>query len=92
MQKIAIWKEQKYERMHWISLLTFFISIRNKFLFAKWNGQFELYLEMFMGKFSGANLFLCLVVVVAQLEERSLPTPEICGSNPVIGKFYLLSV
>ena len=21
--------------------------------------------------------------------ERSLPTPEICGSNPNIGKFYL---
>ena len=29
--------------------------------------------------------------VVAQLVERSLLTPEICGSNPVIGKFYLLS-
>ena len=25
-------------------------------------------------------------VVVAQLEERSLQTPEICGSNPDIGK------
>ena len=25
-------------------------------------------------------------VVVAQLVERSLPTPEFCGSNPVIGK------
>ena len=25
-------------------------------------------------------------VVVAQLAERSLPTPEICGSNPNIGK------
>ena len=24
--------------------------------------------------------------VVAQLEEQSLPTPEICGSNPNIGK------
>ena len=24
---------------------------------------------------------------VAQLEERLLPTPEVCGSNPVIGKF-----
>ena len=27
-----------------------------------------------------------LAVVVAQLVERSLPTPEICGSNPDIGK------
>ena len=26
--------------------------------------------------------------VVAQLEERSLPTPEVRGSNPVIGKLY----
>ena len=26
---------------------------------------------------------------MAQLVERSLPTPEICGSNPNIGKFYL---
>ena len=25
-------------------------------------------------------------VVVAQLVERSLPIPEVCGSNPVIGK------
>ena len=24
-------------------------------------------------------------MVVAQLEERSLPTPEVCGSNPFIG-------
>jgi hypothetical protein len=27
-------------------------------------------------------------VVVAQLAERSLPTPEIRGSNPSIGKIY----
>ena len=25
-------------------------------------------------------------MVVVQLVERSVPTPEICGSNPVIGK------
>ena len=32
---------------------------------------------------------LCLfVVVVAQLVERSLPIPEVRGSNPVIGKIY----
>ena len=30
-------------------------------------------------------------VVVAQLVERSLLIPEIRGSNPAIGKFYLLS-
>ena len=29
------------------------------------------------------------VVVVAQVVERSLLTPEICGSNPNIGKFNL---
>ena len=28
-------------------------------------------------------------VVVAQLVERSLPIPEVRGSNPVIGKNYL---
>ena len=27
-------------------------------------------------------------VVVAQLVERSLPTPEVRSSNPVIGKIY----
>ena len=31
-----------------------------------------------------------LAVVVAQLVERSLPTPEIRGSKPVIGKFYII--
>ena len=30
-------------------------------------------------KYSGA-------VIVAQLVEQSLPKPEVCGSNPVIGK------
>ena len=33
--------------------------------------------------------FRIWVMVVAQLEERSLPTPETCGSNPNIGKIYL---
>ena len=28
-------------------------------------------------------------MVVAQLVERSIPTPEIHGSNPVIGKMYM---
>ena len=28
-------------------------------------------------------------VVVAHLVERSLPTPEVRGSNPVIGKNYM---
>ena len=33
-----------------------------------------------------------VTLVVAQLVgEQSLPTPEICGSNPAIGKCYLLS-
>ena len=30
-------------------------------------------------------------VVVAQLVERSLPIPEVRGSNPVIGKNLLIS-
>ena len=30
-------------------------------------------------------------MVVAQLVERSLPTPEIRASNPVIGNYILLS-
>ena len=28
-------------------------------------------------------------MVVAQLLERSLPKPEVRGSNPVIGKIYI---
>jgi len=28
-------------------------------------------------------------VVVAQLVERLLPIPEVCGSDPVIGKNYI---
>ena len=28
-------------------------------------------------------------VVVAQLVEWSLPTPEVCGLNPVIGQIYI---
>ena len=28
-------------------------------------------------------------MVVAQLVERLLLTPEVCGSNPVIGKIYI---
>ena len=31
------------------------------------------------------------VVVVAQMIEQSFPTPEISGSNPVIGNVFLLS-
>ena len=30
-------------------------------------------------------------VIVARLEERLLPIPKNSGSNPVVGKFYLLS-
>ena len=29
------------------------------------------------------------VVLVAQLVKRSLPTPEVHGSNPIIGKLYI---
>ena len=36
------------------------------------------------------NIFERLVVV-AQLVEQSLPTPQFRGSKPVIGKFYLIS-
>ena len=31
-----------------------------------------------------------LILVVAHLLEQLLPRPEIRGSNPVIGKFYIL--
>ena len=31
-------------------------------------------------------------VVVAQLVERSLPIPEVRGSNPVIGKILFISI
>ena len=32
------------------------------------------------------NILCCRAVVVTQLSERSLPTPEVCSSNPVIGE------
>ena len=37
-----------------------------------------------------AHFKRCLIwaAVVAQLAERLLLTPEVCGSNPVIGKIY----
>ena len=36
------------------------------------------------------KLYARQAVVLAQLVERSLSTPENLGSNPVIDKFYLL--
>ena len=36
-----------------------------------------------------AKHFLFRAVVVAQLVEQSLPTPEVRSSNPVIGKIYI---
>ena len=38
------------------------------------------------GPMSQTNFRVAWAVVVAQLVERSLPTPEVRGSNPVIGK------
>ena len=35
---------------------------------------------------------LMWAVVVTHLVERSLPIPEVCGSNPVIGKIYNMNV
>ena len=37
-------------------------------------------------------MLLNRAVVVAQLVERSLPTSEVCGSNPVIGKLFMFTV
>ena len=37
------------------------------------------------------KLFSSWEVVEAQLVERSLPIPEVCGSSPVIGKILLIS-
>ena len=37
---------------------------------------------------SAAKRFSHWAVVVAQLVERSLPIPEVHGSNPAIGKIY----
>ena len=38
------------------------------------------------GKKNEKYVFTLKEVVVAQLVERSLPNPEVRGSNPVIGK------
>ena len=32
-----------------------------------------------------------MAVVVAQLVDWALPTPDICGSNPIMDKFYFSS-
>ena len=47
--------------------------LANKILFRLWNFLFAHKME----------------VVVAQLVEQSLPTPEVRGLNPAIGKIYM---
>ena len=44
------------------------------------------YSHPFVGANIGNELYPSRAVVVAQLVEWSLPIPEVCGSNPVIGK------
>ena len=39
-------------------------------------------------KFYNIN-YRALVVVVVQLVEQMMPTPEVCSSNPVSCKFYI---
>ena len=41
-----------------------------------------------------AKMDICRAMVVAQLVEQLLPSPEICGSNPTVSKShdYLLAV
>ena len=50
-------------------------------------------IHKFRPKFDCNHLMLKAIlvkaVVVAQLVERSLPTPELRDSNPVIGKIYI---
>ena len=43
----------------------------------------------FINKYSINKTWFLGEVVVAQLVERSLPIPEVCNSNPVIGKIYI---
>ena len=42
--------------------------------------------------YSMAKMAFYLAVFVAQLEERSLQTPEVRGSSPVIGKLYFSDI
>ena len=44
---------------------------------------------VYLGNTSKRSLNNCRAVVVAQLVERLLPIPEVCGSIPVIGKKYI---
>ena len=46
------------------------------------------YARQKLGRFDSNNI-VHWEVVVAQLVERSLSIPEVCGSTPVIGKFIL---
>ena len=52
-----------------------------------WMINFNPFLLKFsVGLISSGQEDMSLAVVVAQLVEGSLPTPEVRGSNPVIGK------
>ena len=49
------------------------------------------YLPTYLPTYLPVNTSQFGAVVLAHLLERSVLTPVICSSNPVIGKFYLLS-
>ena len=53
-----------------------------KSLWMPWKQKTKLHLR--------ANIFNFTALVVAQLVERSLPKPEVCGSNPVI--YFILNI
>ena len=46
-----------------------------------------LVLFLFIVKWKSLSITITLGVVVSQLAEWLLPSPEVCGSNPVIGEF-----
>ena len=70
------WKLKKRKELGLVSLMTWLFEVSDrlmvKFLFID---------EIILFNNCGSR-----AVVVAQLAERSLPTPEICGSNPDISK------
>ena len=43
----------------------------------------------YLGTVTSLQVTRLVAVVVAQLVERSPPIPEVCSSNPLIGKIYI---
>ena len=67
----------------------FFILTEHYLRYLKFSFLFMLWFLVVLFSFLLSNHYQEWAVVVAQVVEQSLPTPEIRGSNPVIRKIYI---